>query len=80
MDSYGQSSFKFRRGIEGVQQEGWYSLTLSDDMFQHLNEDLTDLRLYSFNRGDTVENPYLLKIRTDVVTSEIVPLKTFNHS
>ena len=80
LESYAQSSFKFRRGIERVEQEGWYSLTLPDDIFMDLNEDLTDLRLYSLNGEDTVENPYLLKIRNDVLTSEIVQLKTMNHS
>jgi len=80
LESYAQSSFKFRRGIEGVRQEGWYSLTLPDDIFMDLNKDLTDLRLYTLNGEDTVENPYLLKIRNDVLTSEIVQLKAMNHS
>ena len=80
IDSSAQSSFQFRRTIDGVQEPGWYSLTLPDDIFADLNRDLSDLRMYSTNAGDTVENPYLLKVDYDVLTSEKVALKVLNKS
>ena len=79
-DASGQSPFQFRRSIDGVQQPGWYSLTLPHDIFSQLNDDLGDLRIYNVNAGDTVENPYLLKVNDNVFTTEDVQLKLLNRS
>lgn len=78
--SSAQSSFKLRRAIDDIHAPGWYSLTLPEEIFAHLNRDLSDLRLYTANAGDTVENPYLLKVNHDVVSTEKVALKVVNES
>lgn len=75
-----QPDFRFKRNINGVETEGWYSLILRPGIFQHLNDDLGDLRIYSFAKGDTVEIPYLLRIREDQVKEEKIDLALFNKS
>src|SRR5688500_6173935 len=75
-----QPDFRFKRNINGVETEGWYSLILRPGIFQHLNDDLGDLRIYSVAKGDTVEIPYLLRIREDQVKEEKIDLALFNKS
>lgn len=75
-----QPSFRFRRDITGVKEEGWYALTLPGAMLQELNPGLADLRLYSLNGGDTVELPYILRIHDDEVMERKVDLALFNQS
>lgn len=75
-----QPDFRFKRKINGVETEGWHSLILRPGIFQHLNDDLGDLRIYSITDRDTVEIPYLLRIREDHVQEEKIDLALFNKS
>ena len=75
-----QSDFRFKRNINGVETEGWYSLVLRPGIFHHMNDDLGDFRIYSVTEGDTVEIPYLLRIREDRAKEKKINLALFNKS
>ena len=75
-----QTSFRYKRDITGVQQEGWYNLYLPADMFRHLNRGLSDLRMYSVTGIDTVEIPYLMEVLADDQIREDVHLPLINTS
>src|SRR5205809_108461 len=46
----------------------------------HCNNDFSDLRLYSINANDTIENPYVVRIRRKQVSSRDFTLPEFNRS
>ena len=75
-----QPDFRYKRNISGVSQEGWYILSMPSDIFQDIDNDFGDLRLYSTSDSDTVESPYLLEVRHDEVTTETIHLPLFNQS
>lgn len=75
-----QTSFRFRCEITDVKEAGWYELTLPGRVLKDLNRDLTDLRLYSLDGGDTLELPYLVKIHDNEVIEQKVGLALFNQS
>jgi hypothetical protein len=75
-----QSQFSYKRSISGVTQDGWYDISLPPAIFRHLNNDITDFRLYQLNETDTVEIPYLRQIHVDEVIRETVLLPLFNKS
>lgn len=76
----GQTSFRYKRNIDGVKEAGWYALLLPSGIFKNLNDDLGDVRLYSLEGKDTVELPYLIDIRHDEATRKEVQLPVFNKS
>jgi hypothetical protein len=77
---FAQESFRYKRKITGVTSDSWYTITLPAEIFNHLNRDFSDLRLYSFTGKDTIEVPYLLKIRAHEVKEEIITLPVINKS
>jgi hypothetical protein len=79
--AYGQhNNFTHRRPIGPIEQEGWHSVVLPLDIFQHVKKDYSDLRILSVSGGDTTEIPYLLNVKTDVVAEEEFNLPIFNQS
>ncbi len=76
----GQSDFRYSRKIGSVTKEGWYALSLPSEIFKDLDNDFSDLRVYSVRDNDTLELPYLIDVRTDKVTYEKVDLSLFNKS
>ena len=75
-----QSNFSYKRGVEGIEAEGWYSIPLPPEIFSQLNRDLSDLRLYSVVKDDTVEVPYHLKMHLDEGDPSIVRIPVVNKS
>lgn len=75
-----QPAFKYKRAIMSVEREGWYTLTLPDEIFRDLNRGLTDLRLLSISGSDTVEVPYVLKVQEDEIIEQKFDLPLFNKS
>jgi hypothetical protein len=72
--------FEYRRELPSVQTEDWYAITLPAEIFRRLNPDYSDLRLYQLNDKDTMEIPYLLKVRNDDVSEGVVSLPVLNKS
>lgn len=75
-----QESFRFKRSINGVQQEGWHAITLPSDVFSQLNQDFSDIRIFALEGSDTLEVPYLLDVRVNVETTSSVTLPVLNKS
>jgi len=74
------TEFKYRRSLNNVTSEDWYSIHLPPDLFQKINKDFSDIRLLAVTEKDTIEIPYLLKIRTDEITTENFNLPLLNQS
>ncbi|HRJ83444.1 MAG TPA: hypothetical protein PLV21_16290 [Cyclobacteriaceae bacterium] len=74
------TKFNYRSPLSNVTSEDWYSIQLPPDLFQKTNKDFSDIRLFAVTEKDTVEIPYLLKIRTDEITTENFTLPLLNQS
>lgn len=75
-----QTTFHYKRSIENITTDGWYAIKLPDDIFHHLNEQFSDLRIFQLHDNDTLEIPYILRIRQDIVTDNLVTLEVLNKS
>jgi len=74
------TSFKYRRAIENLSAEDWYSIEIPPDLFQKFNKDFSDIRILVFSEKDTIEIPYLIKIRKDEIITEDFNLALLNQS
>lgn len=74
------TDFNYRRALDKVYEEGWYSLDLPVDLYQKLNKDLSDIRIFAVAGKDTTEIPYLVKSKTDETTREDFNLPLLNQS
>lgn len=79
--SYGQmDQYRAKRKLTGITAE-WHRLVLPDLLFQHLNDGLSDLRIYGITENkDTVEASYLLERKEDEWTTEMIDFKLINQS
>jgi hypothetical protein len=70
--------FHFRRKIAPADSDGWYSMTLPNNIFKDLNKDFSDIRIYQFSEGDTVESPFLLRVHQQEIAEETFNPLVFN--
>jgi hypothetical protein len=75
-----QSDFHYKRKIQSIETRGWFGIPLPSDIFKHINDDYSDLRVLKISNNDTTEIPYLLKVREAVAERESVTLKEINKS
>src|SRR6476620_2539229 len=73
-------TFDYKREISAIGTEGYYALPLPQDLFPHCNNDFSDLRLYSITAEDTVENPFVIRIRRRQISTRDFSLPEFNRS
>lgn len=74
-----QPNFKYQREIKDVKQN-WSKISIPNDLYKKLNPDFSDIRIYSFNDLDTIEVPYLLKIKDEEQSLESVSYTSLNES
>ncbi|WP_197082306.1 hypothetical protein [Pedobacter sp. BMA] len=73
------NKFKFRRNITGV-NANWHKLKLPERLYKNVGLGFDDLRIFGINGKDTLEVPYLLKQKDDLISSQDVPFKQINQS
>jgi Protein of unknown function (DUF3999) len=78
---YGQrQDYQYKRKIQAVENSGWYGIHLPADIFEHVTEDFSDLRIMKISGSDTTEIPYLLKVREAISTTKTINFKEVNKS
>ncbi len=77
--SYGQmSEYKYARELDGISDQ-WHQVVLPQELFGKVRRDLSDLRIYGITEGnDTIEAPYLLRLKADQSTDTELPSKIIN--
>ncbi|WP_198293540.1 DUF3999 family protein [Algoriphagus resistens] len=77
--SYGQlDQYSYARELDGISDQ-WHRVILPEGVFGKVRGDLSDLRIYGITEDkDTIEAPYLLRIKTDQVTDKEIPSKIIN--
>ncbi len=79
--SFGQPAFQYKREvIPGNTTSDWQRIDLPPDIFRHLKEDFSDIRIYHIEREDTIEVPYLLKVLHATVSESSYSLPVLNQS
>lgn len=73
------NNFKFKRNITGVNAT-WHSFKLPEGLYQHVGLGFDDLRIFGINDKDTLEVPYLLKQKDELISSQDIPFKQINQS
>lgn len=74
------NEYRFKRELKGISTQ-WHTIQLPDDVFRHLNEDFSDIRIYGLTpEQDTIEAPYLLRIAADKISNRTIDFKTINRS
>jgi len=78
--SYGQmDSYNYKQEIENV-SDLWHSITLPSTVFQHLKNDVKDIRVYGITEKDTIEAPYILKQKKEEIFTTKINFKKINES
>ena len=73
------NSYPLKREITDV-NANWHSLKLPDDLFRKINSNFDGLRIFGIKGKDTIEVPYLIKQRTNQVSTAEIPFKQLNQS
>ncbi|WP_421944421.1 DUF3999 family protein [Pedobacter sp.] len=73
------NQYKYQRKLDGI-NNNWHILKLPENLYQNTNNDLSDLRIYGIKGKDTLEMPYLLKLRSDEVKTHDVDFKRLNQT
>lgn len=56
-----ENQFQYKRSITGI-TDTWHKIEIPDSLYQRLNANLTDLRIYGVTKnGDTIEAPYFIQ-------------------
>jgi hypothetical protein len=72
--------YNYKRALRITQENIWYKVTLPDEIFSKLRNDLADLRLYGIAGGDTIEAPYILEVDSAHLISRKINFKIINTS
>ena len=76
----GQSiNYKYQRELSEI-TDTWHSITLPDDLFGHIKDDFSDIRIIGITENlDTVEAPYLIEIVQDKIIKNKVDFDILNR-
>jgi hypothetical protein len=79
--SYGQmDEYQYKRSIDGVREQ-WHAIPLPDSIFGKTSTNLSDIRIYGVGKNnDTIEVPYLLRIKSEKIKSEAINFNIVNTS
>ena len=72
--------YSYKRELKGI-SEPWHKIILPDEVFGHISQELTDIRIFGITAGsDTIEAPYILRLATEKVSIREVAFKIINAS
>jgi len=79
--SYGQmETYDYKRELNGISNQ-WHSIILPNDLFGKASHNLADVRLFGISANqDTLEAPYIIRVKTENSTSKDIVFKTLNTS
>lgn len=70
--------YNYQRALSGINNQ-WHSINLPDDIYSKVSNNLHDIRIFGYtNNGDTIEAPYLIKVKADKIKVNEIVFKTIN--
>lgn len=70
--------FHFKRELSGINNQ-WHKIILPTDIYKNINNNLSDIRIYGITVNDTIEAPYLLKLKEDKAIDKKVDFNIINR-
>lgn len=73
-------NYAYKRELKDI-NGSWHKIVLPDDIFQKASPYLDDIRIYGITKeNDTIEAPYILKLKTDQILKQDIDFKLTNIS
>ncbi len=73
-------AYDFQRELSGIEKE-WHAVIIPSEMFSHVKQNLSDVRIYGISEeNDTIEAPYILKIKGPSIEQTAVVFRLINES
>lgn len=72
LDTYGH-----KQELKGISEQ-WHSIPLSNSIFDKVNPDMSDIRIYGVTKNDTLEAPYVFWIAEGSLTKKDVAFNLLN--
>lgn len=73
-------SYSYKRPLNKVEKENYYSIQLLPELIARSKSDLSDIRLFEIRENDTVEIPYLLNWMGTTIKEVSVPFELINDT
>src|SRR5690606_22440473 len=71
--------YNFKREISGINDQ-WHKIILPVDIYKSVNQNLSDIRIYGITSSDTIEAPYMLKLKEDKAIEKKVDFRIINST
>lgn len=71
--------YSYKRELKGISEQ-WHKIILPDEVFGHLSQDLSDIRIFGITAGDTIEAPYMLRLAVEKIFLREVEFEILNAS
>ncbi len=72
-------TYSHKQELKGISDQ-WHSIPLSNSIFDKVNSDLSDIRIYGVTKNDTLEAPYVFQIASGSLTKKDVGFNLLNTS
>ncbi|MCF6351386.1 MAG: DUF3999 family protein [Cyclobacteriaceae bacterium] len=74
-----EHKFEYQCTLEGI-ADTWHTINIPTDAYSKLNSDFSDLRIIGITAsGDTIEAPYILKVKTDAYDDKPIDFNLINE-
>jgi uncharacterized protein DUF3999/F5/8 type C domain-containing protein len=73
-------SYSYKRPLNKVEKENYYSIQLQPEVIARSKSDLSDIRLFNIRENDTTEVPYLLNWMGSTIKEISVPFELINDT
>lgn len=73
-------SYSYKRKLNTIEKEGYYSIPLQPEVSAHCNNSLNDIRLYNVKENDTSEVPYLIEWMGTKNQQTTIPFELINNT
>ncbi len=78
--AFGQlETYGYKQELKGISEQ-WHSILLPNSVFDKVNPDMSDIRIYGITENDTLEAPYIFRIAKGSLTKKDVDFNLLNMS
>tara|TARA_R110000765_G_scaffold145925_2_gene248259 strand:- start:2274 stop:3500 length:1227 start_codon:yes stop_codon:yes gene_type:complete len=75
---YGQmKSYSKKIELKGIENQ-WHTIQLPNEVFQNMNSNLTDIRVYGITATDTIEAPYIHNVSKAIDANSFISFNLLN--
>lgn len=70
-------TYSYKQELKGITEQ-WHSIPLSNSVFDKVNPDMSDVRIYGVTENDTLEAPFVFRIAKGNLTKKEVDFNLLN--